>query len=132
MPEGPTVGGEIVGATNAFHQGGEDAGGSGEADQEGDDKGVGGAGTVRRVDEVALKQRADVGGKDAVEEVGELEAEWGGIGQEADDCGGDDERGEERHHGGVGGGLGEVETVVPTCAKQRAVEDSWEGAGVFS
>ena len=49
-----------------------------------------------RVDEVALEERADVGREDAVEECGELEAEGSGVGQEADDGGGDDERGEER------------------------------------
>ena len=85
---------------------------------------VSGRGAVGRVDEVALEERADVGREDAIEEGGELEAEWGGVGQKADDGGGDDERGEERHHRGVGGGLGEIETVVPGCAKESAVEDS--------
>jgi hypothetical protein len=79
---------------------------------------------VRRIDEVALQERADIWGQDVVEEGRELEAEWGGVGKEADDSGGGDECWEEGHHGRIGGGLGEVEAVVPRCAKQGAVEDS--------
>lgn len=124
MPEGPAVEGEFVGATYAFHEGGDDARGSGEADQNGDDKGVGGSRAVRRIDEVALQERADVGRKDTVEEDGELGAERGGVGHETDECGSNDERWEERDHGRVGGGLSEVETVVPRCTNQRAVEDA--------
>jgi len=124
LPEGPTVFGKFVGTADAFHQGGEDAGGSDETDDEGDDEGVSGPDAVRRVDEVALQERADIRGQNAIEEQRELEAEWGGVGEAADDRGGDDERGEEGHHRGVGSGLGEVETVVPCCAKQGAVQDS--------
>ncbi len=124
LPEGPAVHRKIVGAANAFHQSREDAGGSDEADEEGDDEGVGRLGAVWRINEVAFEKRADVGRKDAIEEGGELEAKRGGIGQETDDCGCDDERGKERHHCGVGGGLGEIETVVPSGAKQSALENS--------
>ena len=55
-----------------------------------------------RVDEVTFQERADVGGKDAVEESGELGPEWGGIRSKTDDGGGYDERRKERDHGGVG------------------------------
>ena len=47
LPEAPAVGGEIVGAANAFHKSGEDAGGSNEADDKGTDEGVGGPGVMR-------------------------------------------------------------------------------------
>lgn len=124
LPEGPAVAWEIVGAADAFHQRGEDAGRSGEADDERNDEGVSRTGAVRRVDEIALQQRTDVGGKDAVKEGGQLEAERSVVGKETDDSGGDDEGGKERHHRGVGGGLGEVETVVPRCAKEGAVENA--------
>lgn len=124
LPEGPAVAWEIVGAADAFHQRGEDTGRSGEADDERDDEGVSRTGAVRRVDEVALQQRTDVGGKDAVKESGQLEAEWSVVGKETDNSGGDDEGGKEGHHRGVGGGLGEVETVMPCCAKKSAMENA--------
>jgi hypothetical protein len=124
LPEGPAIAWEIVSAADAFHQCGEDAGRSGEADDEGDDEGVSRTGAVRRVDEIALQQRTDVGGKDAVKKCREFEAQWSVVRKETDDSGGDDEGGKERHHRGVGGGLGEVETVMPCCAKKGAVEDS--------
>ena len=76
LPDGPAVAREVVGAAEALHELGDDAGGSGDADDDGDEEDAGGAAVVGGVDEVALQEGADVGGKDAVEEVGELEAEW--------------------------------------------------------
>jgi len=64
------------------------------------------AGSLRRSDEVALEQGADVWRKDAIEEDGELVTERSGIRNHTDDRGGDNERREERDHRGVGGGLG--------------------------
>ena len=86
---------------------------------------------MRRCDEVALEQRTDVGGKDAVEEDGELGANGSGIGQQGDDGGGDDERRKEGDHRGVGGGLSEVETVVVACARRMARwKRTWEAQEV--
>ena len=124
LEKGPAVGWEIVGPSDAFHQRGENAGSSGEADDEGDYKGVGGTSAVWRVDEVTLQQWTDVGGKNAVEESGELKAQRSVIREETDNCRGDDERGKERHHGGVGSGLSQVETVVAPRTNKRAVENA--------
>ena len=77
-----------------------------------------------RIDEVALKVGADIGREDAIEEGRELEAEWSGVGQEANNGRGDDERGKERDHGGVGGRLRKVEAVVPHGADNGSVEDA--------
>ncbi len=76
------------------------------------------------VDEVALQERADVGGEDAVEEQGELEAERGGDGQKPDDGGQNDECGKERDHRRVRGRLGEVEEIVPGSAHEGALQQS--------
>jgi hypothetical protein len=124
LQEGPAVGWEVVGAANAFHQRGKNAGCSGEADDERENKGVSRTGAVRRVDEVALQQRTDVRRKDAIKERGELKAQWSVIGKQADDGGGDDERGKQRHHGRVGSGLGKVETVVPPGANKCTVKNA--------
>ena len=115
LPERPAVDWEAVGATEAFHDSCQDAGGPGEADDEGKAEGVSGPGGLRRSDEVALEQRADVRRQDAIEEDGKLKAEGSGIGQEAGNSCCDDEGWEERNHGRVGGGLGEVEPVMPHC-----------------
>ena len=75
-------------------------------------------GSFRRRDEVALKQGADVWGEDAIEKNGELVTERRSVRNHADHGGGDNERREERDDRGVGGGLREVETIVPYRAQQ--------------
>ena len=66
-----------------------------------------------RGDEVALRGAGVTSeGRMRSKKSGELEAERRGVGKQADDGGGDDERGKERDHRGVGRGLREVEAVV--------------------
>jgi hypothetical protein len=108
LPEGPAIDRQVIGAANAFHQCGENAGGSGEANKKSDEDDMGRSDIVGRLNEVTFEERADVGGENAIEEGGELEAEGSGIGQETDDRGGGDERRKERHDGRVGCGLGQV------------------------
>lgn len=115
LPEGPAVDREAVGATDAFHDSCQNAGCPSEADDKGEAEAVSGPGGSRRSVEVALEQGADVRGQDAIEEDGKLKAEGKGIGQEADNSCRDDEGWEERNYGGVGGGLGKVEPVMPHC-----------------
>ena len=124
MPEGPALGWEVVGAADAFHQRGKNAGCSGKADDEREDKGVSGTSAMRRVDEIALQQWTDVRRKDAIEERGKLKAQWSVIGKQADDGGGDDERGKQRNHRRVGSGLGKVEAVVPPGSNKCTVKNA--------
>jgi len=122
LPEGPAIDGKVVGATEALHERCQNAGGTKEADDEGEAESVGGSGGLARGDEVALQQGADVRRQDAIEEDCKLKTDGSGIGEHAGNSRCDDERREERDHRGVGGGLGEVEAVMPHCTKQCAVK----------
>ena len=124
LEEGPTVDGKVVGAADTLHESGDDAGRTDDSEDEGDDKSMGRARAVGLVDEITLKERTDVRRKDTIEQDGELGADGGVVWKETDDRGGDDERGKERHHGGIGGGLGKIEPVVARCAKEGKVKDS--------
>jgi hypothetical protein len=78
--------------------------------------------------EVSLKERGDVGWKDAIEKGTELGADGSRIGKEGYDGRGGDERRKERHHRRIGRGLGEVKTVVIHRPQEGAVKDG-EDAG---
>ncbi len=121
--KGPAALGKTIGAADAFHKGCDHAGGSGDRDQQSRDKGVGGVGVVGRGIEVALKKRQDVGWENAIEEGAELRADGKGVRQKRNHRRSDNHRRKERDHGGVGGRLGEVETVVVYRAKNRTLED---------
>ena len=122
LPEGPAVGGQVAGAAQAFHEGGDDAGGAGEADEAARTRARVVWGVSGEVSEVAVEEGDDVGGR-----TGRRSRRAGSGGglfrQQRDDGGGDDQRGKERDHGGVGGGLREVEAVVlRACGSDGALE----------
>src|SRR5579871_2747183 len=72
--------------------------------------------------EVALKDRRDVRRNNAVEESAKLRADGCGVRQKRNDRCSHNERREECNHGGVGGRLGEVETVVVYRVENRTMK----------
>lgn len=93
LPKSPAVWGKIIGAADTFHQSRYNAGSSCDADDERDDECMRGLRVVGRGYKITLKQRADIGRKDAVEDSGKLEPHWRSIRKQADNCSSHNERG---------------------------------------